>query len=280
MQAWRGEGRECRRNQGVGQGMKRDIWQDRRVVYQHSQLSWAWRVAVLLAALCLGLLTLLLPAVELVKAPTPKPIVYRGVNTVGWTAPELPRQPEPLPPEPAAPVEQEAVPELPAPAMPRSEPSAPAPLRLPLAYDFQASASSPDVALHFVVDRGVREIAAEGGALAAAPGQPAAAAAAGDGPATYASDQVEQLPEIREQVRPLYPYRARVRGVEGHVDLRFVVDETGRVCEEHVMADSPPDVFAEAALRALRRWQFRPGRHGGQSVRTLMQVRICFELED
>jgi protein TonB len=71
-----------------------------------------------------------------------------------------------------------------------------------------------------------------------------------------------------------------VRGVEGHVDVRFVVDETGRVGDEELLADSPPGIFADAALRALRRWQFTPGRHAGRPVRVHMRIRIRFDLED
>ena len=259
--------------------MKRDIWQDKRVVYQHSPLRWYWRVSVLFAALCLGLLTLLLPAVELVKPPVATPVVYRGVNTTTWTTPlQLPPPPAPPEPEREEP-EPEEPPELPDLALP-APPAPPEPLRLPLEYDFQLATAAPDLALNFVVDRGARDVPAEGGAVVATTAGDAGGAAVAAADGVYASERIDQPPELREQVRPLYPYRARVRGVEGYVDVRFVVDETGRVGDEQVLADSPPGVFADAALRALRRWQFNPGVHGGRPVRTLMRIRIRFDLED
>lgn len=261
--------------------MRRELWQDKRVVYQHPPLRWYRCVVVMFAALCLGMLTLLLPTVKLLQPPVTTPIEYRGVNTTTWTAPALP----PPPPEPKAEpereeVEPEAPPELPELAL-SLPPAPPEPLRLPLEYDFQLAATAPDVALNFVVDRSVRELPTEGGAVVPTTleeGPVAAPSIADTG--VYASENIDQPPELRDQVRPLYPYRARVRGVEGYVDLRFEVDETGEVGEMQVVAESPPGVFADAALRAVRRWRFSPGVHGGQAVRTLMRIRIRFDLED
>lgn len=264
--------------------MKRDGSSDKRFVYQHYSQRWLGRLSLFVAALGLGLLTLLLPAVQLVKAPEAEPLLYRGVTTTSW-APRPSAPPPPPPPTPPEPELPEPEPEAPSLLLEAALPAAPAPsapqtLRLPLHYDFQVASSAPDLGLNFVVDRSAQHLPAVAGA---APISDAAATEdpqADPGDALYASDEIEQAPQVREQSKPLYPYRARVRGVEGHVDLCFVVDEKGRVGEMQLLGESPPGVFAEAAQRALRRWLFTPGMHGGQPVRTLMRIRIRFDLED
>ena len=66
----------------------------------------------------------------------------------------------------------------------------------------------------------------------------------------------EMIPIIR--VNPTYPTRAAQRGIEGWVLLEFTVDEEGKVINPKVVGYEPSPIFNSAALRAIRRWRYRP----------------------
>jgi protein TonB len=68
------------------------------------------------------------------------------------------------------------------------------------------------------------------------------------------------LPLLRPP--PIYPSRARRRGLEGWVRLAFVVTARGQVEGLRVEASRPPGVFDKAAVEALKRWRFQPSVRG------------------
>jgi TonB family protein len=77
-------------------------------------------------------------------------------------------------------------------------------------------------------------------------------------------------------VPPVYPpdaLRARIRGL---VILRVLISETGNPDEVQVVQRGPAGM-TEAALEAVRRWQFEPATSRGANVRTWMIVRVPFE---
>ncbi|MDR5906618.1 TonB family protein [Franzmannia qiaohouensis] len=62
------------------------------------------------------------------------------------------------------------------------------------------------------------------------------------------------------RVPPEYPARAQRRGLEGFVELRFVIRPDGSVDPSSVQVTSaqPRNVFDRAAIEAVQRWQFEP----------------------
>lgn len=100
------------------------------------------------------------------------------------------------------------------------------------------------------------------------------------GPARYEMGQVDRAPMIASQLPPPYPYTARRRGVEGAVQVRFLVDLQGRVQHLEVTGAKPPGVFEESVLRTVPRWRFQPGRKDGQAVATWVETTIRFKLEN
>jgi protein TonB len=71
---------------------------------------------------------------------------------------------------------------------------------------------------------------------------------------------------------------ARARSLEGRVVLRAVVDRDGHVEEAVTVIESVP-MFDGAAVDALRKWRFEPGRdRDGKTVRVLVDVPIRFQL--
>ncbi len=60
------------------------------------------------------------------------------------------------------------------------------------------------------------------------------------------------------QVPPIYPARAQARGTEGWVLIEFNITPSGAVVDPFVIDSDPRGVFDSAALRAIRRWKYRP----------------------
>ena len=97
-------------------------------------------------------------------------------------------------------------------------------------------------------------------------------------PVGYSLSQVDKHPRLLRKVNPTYPYRAKRRGTEGRVVLKFLVDTKGRVSRTSVVRAEPQGVFEQSALQAVQQWRFRPGHKDGQPVPTWVQVPIRFEL--
>jgi protein TonB len=78
-------------------------------------------------------------------------------------------------------------------------------------------------------------------------------------------------------VRPVYPDIARSARVEGTVILDAVLDRRGRVSQVRVTKSSP--LLDQAAIAAVRQWQYSPSMLHGQPVEVLMTVTITFKLQ-
>lgn len=108
-------------------------------------------------------------------------------------------------------------------------------------------------------------------------GSPAQGSAAGGGrsePATLAA------PRYDDNATPAYPWQARLRGDQGMVLLSVLVDRRGQVSDLRVEQSSGSRVLDDAAVDAVRRWTFRPGRRGIEPVESWVQVPVRFRLDD
>jgi protein TonB len=89
----------------------------------------------------------------------------------------------------------------------------------------------------------------------------------------------DPVPVVR--VNPQYPPRAAERGLEGWVELNFIISVTGTVQDAEVTNSHPRNVFDRAALRAVRRWKYNPQIADGKPVeRHGITVRLEFTLPD
>ncbi len=95
----------------------------------------------------------------------------------------------------------------------------------------------------------------------------------------YERSHLDNSPRVLVQAPPLYPSEAKMRGFEGNVVVAFTVGETGRVIALYVVRSSAP-IFDHAALSAVKKWRFEPGRRNGRAVRFKMMVPIQFSLEE
>jgi protein TonB len=64
------------------------------------------------------------------------------------------------------------------------------------------------------------------------------------------------------------------------VELVFRVDEDGRVSDVEVVESEPEGLFVRTAVRAVKRWRFRPATRNGVPVPHRVRQRISFQVED
>lgn len=74
-----------------------------------------------------------------------------------------------------------------------------------------------------------------------------------------------------------YPDEARGSGVEGRVTVQFLITETGEVTCATVIRGLGR-VFDQAALNAVKKIKFEPGRHNGIPVVVQYSLPIFFRL--
>ena len=213
-------------------------------------------VALLLFALMLSMVNP--PRSEVTDDPVAIANFVRMDNRSESTATRS-RQQAPQPPQPKTP----QTPTPPTPSM--ATPSANLPkLDLPL----------PNI------DTGVSVASAPAPSLAgltaaSAPAAPAAPSA--DETASQSGPEQEVMP--LNDVRPEYPYRARQRGIEGHIKLAFTITAAGRVENIRVVEASPPNVFDREARRAAARWRFAPRTENGSAVSREAVKTLHFRLQ-
>lgn len=75
---------------------------------------------------------------------------------------------------------------------------------------------------------------------------------------------------------PQYPPSARLRNIEGWVELAFTVTAEGRVIDPVVIESDPEDVFDQAAMDAALRWRFRPVIRNGVAESVIALIRVNF----
>lgn len=111
-----------------------------------------------------------------------------------------------------------------------------------------------------------------------AAGQQPSGRVKGQGGSPIPGDLVDQPPALLSSVIPDYPEAARDRGIEGIVLLEIVVAKSGSVEHDVTVIESIPSLD-QAAITAVRRWRFAPGRQHGMPVRVLLQIPLRFMLQ-
>ena len=113
-------------------------------------------------------------------------------------------------------------------------------------------------------------------AVAAVAPRPAVASGKGLGN-IFDLAQLDNKPEARVRIKPVYPFEMRRSGLKGEVVVGFIVDSTGEVRDPYIVRSSNPG-FEEAALQAVLKWKFKPGKKGGVAVNTRVAQPLSFSL--
>jgi TonB family protein len=87
-----------------------------------------------------------------------------------------------------------------------------------------------------------------------------------------------QAPKKIKDVKPVYPIEAQTAGVQGIVVLEVTVGANGRVTEARPLRSIP--LLDEAAIDAVRQWEFTPTLVNGVPVPVVMSVTVNFTLDD
>lgn len=98
-------------------------------------------------------------------------------------------------------------------------------------------------------------------------------------PKIFSVGSLDRVPEARAQTRPLYPDSARREGLEGKVEIEYVVGPSGEVVNVRVLSSSDRR-FEEPTLRAVSKWRFEAGKKEGRAVSFRMRQVISFGLSE
>ena len=90
---------------------------------------------------------------------------------------------------------------------------------------------------------------------------------------------VDQPPRPLARLNPTYPPLARLRGIEGVVQVVFTVTADGATKDIDVVDSAPGTTFVNAAVQAVRRWRFLPGMRNGDAVPVRVRQDIVFQME-
>ncbi len=96
--------------------------------------------------------------------------------------------------------------------------------------------------------------------------------------AVQQSQDTMAIPLFRQE--PRYPNRALRLGKQGYVVLAFSINESGRVSDIEVLEANPRRLFEKEAIRALKKWKYKPMVVNGKpQVQPGQKIRLDFKLE-
>ena len=76
---------------------------------------------------------------------------------------------------------------------------------------------------------------------------------------------------------PVYPQIAQSARVQGVVIIEATIDRTGKVTQTRVLRSVP--LLDQAALDAVRKWEYEPTLVNGVAVPVIVTVTVKFTLE-
>lgn len=184
--------------------------------------------------------------------------------------------PPPPPPPPAPPAAKAQTP----PTRPVPTPGA-APLEAPSAIQPERPSDPGDIGVPGGVEGGIPG-GVVGGVVGRLPGEipppPPPPPSAPSRPPVRVGGQI-QAPQIAKRVEPVYPELAISARVRGVVILEAEVDKDGRVVEVKVLRPANR-LLEDAAITAVRQWQYRPLILNGLPEPFVLTVVLTFNLQD
>ena len=83
-----------------------------------------------------------------------------------------------------------------------------------------------------------------------------------------------------KRVSPRIPKSALTRGQSGWVDIFFTVTPEGETTDISIRASEPGELFDNAAIRAVEKWEFEPFEYRGQLISKRVGTKLVFNVED
>jgi TonB family protein len=91
-------------------------------------------------------------------------------------------------------------------------------------------------------------------------------------------DEVLEPPRVLKETPPLYTERAFDRGIEGRVVLKVIIRRDGSVIPVRVQESLDRDLD-DAAMQAIRTWQFDPAKVQGEPINVLTDIEFQFSIQ-
>ncbi len=88
-----------------------------------------------------------------------------------------------------------------------------------------------------------------------------------------------QVAKLVRQPRPVYPADLQAAGVEGTVMLQAIVGKDGSVLSLKLIKSAGNQALDDAAVAAVKQWQYQPTLLNGEPVETMTTISVGFQLE-
>lgn len=97
-------------------------------------------------------------------------------------------------------------------------------------------------------------------------------------PSTMPANDYDEPPRIVKPTTPVYPREPFMAGIEGTVEIEFVIDVTGAVSRLRVVKSIPG--LDGAALACVKKWRFIPAKRAGRPVESVASAPVTFRITD
>ena len=87
-------------------------------------------------------------------------------------------------------------------------------------------------------------------------------------------------PVPTKKVNPKYPARARARGIEGWVQLHYMVDPSGNTYDIEIVDSNGDRSIERAAIKAARKYKYQPAEYQGEPIDASASTLITFAMAD
>ena len=94
-----------------------------------------------------------------------------------------------------------------------------------------------------------------------------------------AATSPQDSPEVKKRVEPWYPELLKLAGIEGKVFLKVVIDQSGKVESAEVLKTTD-ERFNQAAIEAMKKWEFSPAMKDGKPIKSEVTVPFRFVLAE
>ena len=88
-------------------------------------------------------------------------------------------------------------------------------------------------------------------------------------------------PVIVTEAKPKYTAAAMRAKIEGTVEVEAIILKDGSVGPVRVVRSLDKELgLDEAAIAAVKQWEFKPGRKDGEAVAVLVNIELTFKIRD
>jgi protein TonB len=87
-------------------------------------------------------------------------------------------------------------------------------------------------------------------------------------------------PRVTKEVKPEYTAEAKQAGIQGSVVVEAVVQTDGKVGDVTVTRSLDTEHgLDQQAVKAVKQWEFEPGKKNGKAVSVAVQIELTFTLK-